>query len=1134
MRAGVLAAWRDSPTRLREDSASEADLVAAGYRDRLLTELAQNAADAAAKAGVAGELIVRVLDGRLHVANTGAPLSVSGVHALTALRASGKAGAAQVGRFGVGFTAVRSVGDEIEVRSTTGSLRFSRVATLNALHDTGIGIPDNLTTIAPPVLRLAWPVPTTPLAGTDTEIVVHLRDDIDPAALLDAMRAEAPDLLLELPALQRIRIDTDEFTSAVTVLATNAQPADAIRSNAAQTTDATAAASTDAAAVDAAAVDAAVDATATAVAADAAAAAVDATATAAAADASAAAVDATATATATAADAAAAAAADGRDAPRELDANVSHADRPGTLSQLTITLPSGARRVWWQYRSPRARWLLPLRHGRPVATAPDVLRAPTRSDEELSLPAILVADIPMQPDRRRLLPGARIAELASGYADFARALPPRDRLVLVPTPGFARSEADAILREAVIAELRTNPWLPVCATREQATADPSDFPEPGSPASSENLHPPGHFGTDDAGQNSAPDLGDLFASDEPGTPGHGVTTRSGRGASASDDLPDLAALFASDDAEATGGDGSPLASGESAPHSDPFAPEEPTYEPVAADAPCSTPTRASVFPDLTPELAAILAEITGPLVIPELSGRAGQDKLAVLDVHRLGPAAVAERTSGLEREPRWWRRFYAALEPFVVDTRTAEEFGALAVPLTDGRLVTGPRTVVLDDQLTVAVPVHWARLVHPDATHPLLGRLGARSASSDDLLTDPALRDLLEQDPADPDTVAAVLQLAPFASHGSLPDWLGLLELPDETGELSPADELLLPGAPLAEVLASDAPFGTVADAAVAEYGEQALRAIGVGWGFAVLTDPEPVGPDHDLDAEQSWWDSLSEDPRELVAVRDLDLVDEDRWPQALRHLLSEPRTRALLADRDGYTAWWLHRHAQIDGIPLGRLHHPDDDEFDGLLPVFAAVGIEGPDLDALRPVLVRPDIMSAALAEELLDALADPSKSPAPEVIARTNARLAAAVASGVLDPRELDLPEQIRALSGDVVDASTAMVLDQPCFGLVVPPERLVVGDTAHADALATLLDLPLVSAEVSAEVLGTGRRSTWAAEPLGVVLRQLWSPQDVTGELVLHETLEVHLRGAISGTVHVPWWCEGDVTHVQAPRG
>ncbi|MFD4430362.1 ATP-binding protein, partial [Nocardia sp. NPDC058497] len=324
------------------------------------------------------------------------------------------------------------------------------------------------------------------------------------------------------------------------------------------------------------------------------------------------------------------------------------------------------------------------------------------------------------------------------------------------------------------------------------------------------------------------------------------------------------------------------------------------------------------------------------------------------------------------------------------------------------------------------------------------------------------------------------------------------------------------------------------ADVGGAVPGPQALRAIGVGWDFAVLTDPDPIGPDHDLDDEHDWWDSLSADPRELAAVRDLDLVDENRWPTALRHLLSEPRTRALLADRDGYTAWWLHRHAHIDGIALGRLRHPADDEFAGLLPAFDVVGIEGADLDVLRPILVRPDVMSAELAEELLDALADPSKTPAPEVIAHTHARLAAAVESGALDPRELDLPEQVRALSGAVVDAGTAMVLDQPCFGLVVPPERLVAGDTAHAGALAALLDLPLVSEEVSAEVLGTGMRTTWAADPLGVVLRQLWSPADTTGALVLHDTLEVHLRGALSGTVRVPWWHTDDAVHVQVPRG
>ncbi|MGW5440937.1 sacsin N-terminal ATP-binding-like domain-containing protein [Nocardia asteroides] len=967
----MLAAWRDSPTRLREDSATEADLVAAGYRDRVLTELAQNAADAAAKAGVAGELAVRVLDGRLHVANTGAPLDVSGVHALTALRASGKSAADQVGRFGVGFTAVRSVGDEIEVRSTTGSIRFSRVATLNALHDNGIEIPDDLATVAPPVLRLAWPVPTTPVTGYDTEIVVHLRDEIDSAALLDALRAEAADLLLELPALHRIRINGDEFTSTVEEY--------------------------------------------------------------------------------------------GQDG----------------LTELSITGPDGITQRWWQYRTARARWLLPLRAGRPIATSPDVLRAPTRSDEELSLPAVLVADIPMQPDRRRLLPGARLAEIASGYADFARALPPADRLVLVPAPGFARSEADGLLREAVLANLRVNAWLPVCpTTAEHASELPAirsvDSLRPADPAAAFALAAPPSTVT---AAEDAPAEFDWSTTDVPG----------------------------SHDA-----------------HS------------ITRPAPCAIPTRAHVFPDLTPELATMLADVTGPLVIPELSDRAAQEKLSVLDVHRLGPAALADLSSGLDREPRWWQRFYATLEPFVTDTLTAEELGALAVPLADGRLVTGPRTVVLDDQLTVAVPVHWARLVHPDATHALLARLGARSATAEDLLSDPGLHDLLEHDPADPDTVEAVLRLAPFATAELLPAWLGLLELPDDTGELRPADELLLPGAPLAAVQVDDSPFGTVDDAVVAEYGDQALRAIGVGWDFAVVTDPDPIGPDHDLDDESAWWDTLPEDPRELAAVRDLDLVDENRWPAALRRLLDEPRTRALLADRDGYTAWWLHRHAQLDGIALGRFRHPDDDEFAGLLPVFAADGFTGADLDALRPVLVHPDVMSAELAEELLDALADPANTPAPEVVARTHARLAAAVAAGALDPRELDLPPQVRALSGAVVDAGSVMVLDEPGFGLVVPPDRLVAGDDVNAEALAALLDLPLVSEEVSAEVLGTGRWTTWADDPMGVVLRRLWSPAETAGALVLHETLEVHLRGVLTGTVRVPWWRTEDAVHVQVPRG
>ncbi len=89
LRDGTILAWRNSPTRLREDAAAEADLVRAGYRDRLLTELAQNAADAAAGPASPGRC-VELHGDVLRIANTGAPLDIEVVQALAALRASGK------------------------------------------------------------------------------------------------------------------------------------------------------------------------------------------------------------------------------------------------------------------------------------------------------------------------------------------------------------------------------------------------------------------------------------------------------------------------------------------------------------------------------------------------------------------------------------------------------------------------------------------------------------------------------------------------------------------------------------------------------------------------------------------------------------------------------------------------------------------------------------------------------------------------------------------------------------------------------------------------------------------------------------------------------------------------------------
>ncbi len=882
LREATLQAWRSSPTRLREDTATERDLIRGGYRDRVITELAQNAADAASKANVPGRLDIWMDNGELHVANTGAPLDLAGVQALTALRASSK-DATAVGRYGVGFTAVAAVSDTVQIRSVTGSIEFSRARTRAAVGADEV-----------PMLRLAWSVDAVPVSWAASEVVIRLDGAFE--------IGDVSELLLELPALHEIRVDGQVFVRT----------------------------------------------------------------------------------------------------ERELGAGLAEvtiaAGIEGNAPAHGGTVPGdGAepanRAVWWQFRTPTARWLLPAAG----QLAPDVLRAPTRSDEHLSLPAMLIADVAMQPDRRRLLPGVHVAGLAKGYADFARALDDSQRLRLVPAPGFARSEVDALLREAILAELREHAWLPTVAGRD------------------------------------------------------------------------------------------------------------------------AIPLRANVFGGLTDELAEVLAEVVDALVLPALSGPRHAAALAQLDVHRLGLARIAELLAGVDREPAWWGRLYDALEPFVVDAVAAEELGSLPVPLADGRLVTGPRTTVSGSDITVDAPVSWARLVHPDAVRPLLARLGAHPATALDLLTDPALEAALEdgEDVLDP-----VLALAGIVgSTAQLPSWLGLLELPDDTGAYRPADELLLPDAPLAAVL-DESPFGTVDPELVDDYGSAALRAVGVGWGFTLAHDPAPTGPPADLDAAQRWWDQLDSDPESLVAVRDLDLVAEDRWPQAIALLTADPQLRTALADRDGYSAWWLRRHATIAGVPLGGHRSAGDETFAGLLdelPYAPALLADARDIDT-------------ELAQVLLERLADDTRRPAPAVIARTHRLLAAAP----LDVEQLALPDAVRTVDGTLADPADALVVDKAWLVSVIPLHRTVVGDLDSAGALATLLDLPLASEVVESEVVGSGRRTLWSTEP-ALVLAGLAFDLSGADVVEVHDDLEVRLAGALTGTHRVPWWTDAaGVVHVRAGFG
>lgn len=905
LREGILAAWSSSPTRLREDAATEADHVRAGYRDRVLTELAQNAADAAARAGTPGELRVRVADGRLHVANIGEPLDVGGVHALTALRSSNKSGTAStVGRFGVGFTAVLAVSDDIEVRSRTGSIHFSAERTRSVLAERGLPEPES----GVPALRLVWPTATPPVPGSDTEVVLTLRAGVDPVALLDAFRAEAHDILLELPGLRTVVIGDDEFTRH----------------------------------------------------------------------------------------------------RRELD---------NGLGEVRI-----GGRTWWEFTGSSARWLVPVVDGRVAPVGSDVLRAPTRSDEELSLPAIVVADVAMQPDRRRVLPGAHVENAARGYARFVAALPPDQRLDLVPLPGFARSEVDGRIREAILDDLAAGAWLP-----------------------------------------------------------------------AADGDADL------------------------------------------------VPDRAVALPGLTDELADVLGEVVPGLVIPELCGPRHSSALSAVGVHRLGLARLAELLSGHERDPKWWNRLYEALTPLVVDAVAAEELASLPVPLSDGRTVTGPRTTVLATQLqdVGAVSMPWVRLVHPEAAHPLLARLGAGTVTVEDLLADPALAAAVED--ADPDDIDpdgdlpageladVVLRLVPFASAAAVPRELGALLLPDTHGDAVPADELLLPGAPLAEVLVEDAPFGTVDPSVVDRYGADALRAIGVGWGFTVLRADLPTGPDHDLPDEHLWWERLDDDPETLVAVRDLDLVDDRRWSRALTLLATEPTTAEALADPAGYTAWYLRTRASLDGRPLGHYRFADDVLFDGLLDPCTH-----PDAAAFRGALAGTVIEDLDLAQTLLDRLADESRSPGPAAIVAAHDALAAAFSSGGLDPESVTLPDGVRSLAGTVADAADALVPDRPWFAAVIPHDRLVTGGRGTAHALADVLDIAVASAVVDAEPVEQGHSSTWEREPAAVLAGIVAGVPLPRGVLALHDRLVVRCSGALAGEIEVEWWVDAAGTVHSTPKG
>ncbi|QFQ98281.1 molecular chaperone Hsp90 [Streptomyces phaeolivaceus] len=698
-----------------------------------------------------------------------------------------------------------------------------------------------------------------------------------------------------------------------------------------------------------------------------------------------------------------------------------------------------------------------------------VVHAPTPSDEALGVPALLIASFPLDTTRRHAAPGPLtdflVQRAADAYAALLAAWEPVAEGIIDLVPGpLGRGELDGSLRQAILERLPRTAFLPRAVP-----------PEPG---------------------------------DEPDE------------ISGIPDISETSAAIRPRDAEVVEGAGA--------------------------------------------ETVRVLADVLPSLLPAGLERRA---ELRTLGVARLPLGDAIDRLAGLEKAPDWWRRLYdslAGVEP--------DRLSGLPVPLADGRTTIGPRQVLLptpDGPQTA--PETLARLglkvAHPDAAHPLLEKLGALPATPRAVLTTPQVRAAVaasldddggvwdeEDGRPDADELAdLVLALVRDAAldPGDEP-WLGALALTDEDGELAPAGELVLPGSPFARVMREDEL--AFVDAELADrWGEQPLAACGVLANFAlvratdVVLDPDELEPrDGDfaepddaglLDAVDVWsediLDRFPDSPvppvaTEIVAVRDLDLVDEDRWPEALALLAKPPLRDALVQPvrillPDGthevvrpYTAWWLRGHPVLDGRrPAGLLAAGGDPLLRGLYDEADATGFD--DEQVLRALGVRTSV--AALldepggAAELLDRLADPDL---PVGSAQLHG-LYGALAD--LDPEQVTLPDELRAVvDGEVtvVDATDAVVVDSPDLLPFTSGVPLLPVRPSRAAELAELFQVRRLSESVTGEVDSEGTEHD-VPEPVRVLLGPATPSSYFEHEELVVDGVELDWRRTRDGVLH-----------------
>lgn len=608
----------------------------------------------------------------------------------------------------------------------------------------------------------------------------------------------------------------------------------------------------------------------------------------------------------------------------------------------------------------RTRWSVaafaPVEGGALPAASPRVLRAPTQTDEPLSLPVLVVASAPLEPTRRRVVRGAVasfvLARAGEAVAELAAAV--ESPWEFMPT-GLAAGDIDAEIRAALAVRLPE--------TRLFAGRFPRDCV------------------VIDVGEASAAVL-DLLAGEIDG------------------------------------------------------------LLPVSASA-------------------------------PRL-----RSALELLGVRRLDTAGVVELLAGLERPPAFWREAYSALN------RAADQdaLGALPVPLVDGRVVTGAAgALVPSGPLPAEVTALPLRIVHPDAVHPLLERLGARPATAASLLADPAVQQAVSEE-CEPELIRAVIALVTEAGVGVDDEpWLADLPLPAVNGEVVAAGDLLWPGGAMDRFADPSAGLDVLAPPDWLE--RDAARRLGV------LDDPAVVRVDQlriedlladsedpvaDLDGIEEWaQDALAADVPELAefrGIRDLDVIAD--LPGFLRLVAADVELRSAVvtparfggSSLPSYSAWWFSRQPVLDGLLPTECALPGDRLLSGLF--------DAPPGDFDRELLVALGVridLAGVLADadglgDLLDRLGDADRTLGRDQVRQVHAAIAAQWGSRLDQAPEP--PLAVRAVLADgtvaAVPLEHAVLVDAPDqlffvtgLGLAVVP-----APASAARVLAELLDVSLGS--------------------------------------------------------------------------